>query len=160
MALSKTLIKFASVNLTIFRLFPASICLIHLFACSWGSIISGHLPACVTMMAFSVETASRGRPHVFHVRISYGSAKTPIKLKCSNMFLWGTVIVQNNFDYQNIHKRISLCYVMRLAKLGCLHHYDADEFSRWFYEWKFETKSAIIPIVPLLLVQLQFIITT
>lgn len=81
MALSRTRIKLESVNLTIFRSFDSSICFIHLFACSCGSIISGQRPACVTKIAFSVETSSRGRLHVFHILISYGSARTVIRLK-------------------------------------------------------------------------------
>jgi len=40
----------------------------------------GHLLALVTIMAFSVETLSLGKPHEFQVRTSYASANTFNKL--------------------------------------------------------------------------------
>ena len=44
--------------------------------CSCGSIMRGHRRPLVTNIAFSVDTASLGKPSAFHWRISNGSAKT------------------------------------------------------------------------------------
>ena len=45
----------------------------HLFACPCGSIISGHRRALATMMPFSIETESDGKPAMVHWRIRTGS---------------------------------------------------------------------------------------
>ena len=46
----------------------------HLFACPCGSIIKGHRRALATMMPFSTETESEGKPAMVHARICTGSA--------------------------------------------------------------------------------------
>ena len=51
-----------------------SIALTHLFACPCGSIMSGHRLALLTMIPFSMETASAGSPAMFHARMRTGSA--------------------------------------------------------------------------------------
>ena len=47
--------------------------------------MSGHLRDRVTMIAFSVDTLSLGRPSEFHCRISYASPKILTKLKLSDV---------------------------------------------------------------------------
>mmetsp|Transcript_29030 Transcript_29030/g.94592 ORF Transcript_29030/g.94592 Transcript_29030/m.94592 type:complete len:201 (-) Transcript_29030:930-1532(-) len=48
---------------------------IHLLACPCGSIMSGHRRAEATMIAFSTEKRSLGRPAMFHARILTGSPR-------------------------------------------------------------------------------------
>ena len=59
--------------------FSASLVLIHLTPCSCGSIISGHLSALVSMVAFSIDMRSLGRFSLFHnatVAASVNNAST------------------------------------------------------------------------------------
>mmetsp|Transcript_10877 Transcript_10877/g.24708 ORF Transcript_10877/g.24708 Transcript_10877/m.24708 type:complete len:264 (-) Transcript_10877:1834-2625(-) len=49
---------------------------IHLLAWPWGSMSSGQRRECDMMMALSTETASRGRPEMFHSRILTCSPRT------------------------------------------------------------------------------------
>uniref|UniRef100_A0A2M4D4D9 Putative secreted protein n=1 Tax=Anopheles darlingi TaxID=43151 RepID=A0A2M4D4D9_ANODA len=56
----------------IFRLLARSMFFTHLFACPSGSIISGQRRACFTMIPFSTEKLSVGRPQFDQLRICSG----------------------------------------------------------------------------------------
>ena len=57
------------------KLFDFSIALTHLFACPWGSIISGQRRALAIMMPLSMLKLSLGNPAMPHSRIATGSPR-------------------------------------------------------------------------------------
>jgi len=82
MAFYSVLRKLGSDNLMILILAPAYIFLIHLLACPWGSMQSGHLRDLNMMMPFSREKLSEGRPSIFHCLITTGLPRTLTRANC------------------------------------------------------------------------------
>mmetsp|Transcript_47092 Transcript_47092/g.87775 ORF Transcript_47092/g.87775 Transcript_47092/m.87775 type:complete len:268 (-) Transcript_47092:1348-2151(-) len=93
-----------SLSLSLIRSSPESfsVFLIHLLACPWGSMKSGQRRALETMMPFSVDTMSLGRPAICHARTLTGSDSTLV------MLTWGVcgmLISSMNFDHTALRSR-------------------------------------------------------
>jgi hypothetical protein len=66
---SMSLLMFLEPKRTQINLLTFSFSLIHQFPYNYGSIINGYLPEFVRIVPFSIETASEGRPSLFHPAI-------------------------------------------------------------------------------------------
>lgn len=102
------------------------------FTWSCGSIIRGQRRPPVTRIPFSVETVSRGRPSVFHWRMTYGSPRMLIRLKLELMGMfsfwhciihwsisWGKGTYTHTHDCIHFFFGLFLLAVWKMIDLGC-----------------------------------------